>query len=133
MTKNQPSLALSARQATPSHVENSNTRIDTSLLIPGRGPPIPHATLIFNPSTSLIIHIGATSTLPSQYASLPPTFIVPVLMPGLWDCHVHFFGEASPNLEDIAFLPPALAGFRAARDVVRLLDAGFTSVREVGG
>jgi imidazolonepropionase-like amidohydrolase len=55
------------------------------------------------------------------------------LMPGLWDCHVHFSGRADPNIENMALLPLALAGVRAARDIAATLNAGYTSVREVGG
>lgn len=54
-------------------------------------------------------------------------------MPGLWDCHVHFFGEAAPNLDHLVLLPQALAGVRSARDVAATLNAGFTSVRELAG
>lgn len=56
-------------------------------------------------------------------------------MPGMWDCHVHFMGltkvagdailESQQNM--------ALSGVRCARDAMLLLDAGFTSVREMGG
>lgn len=108
-------------------------RIDATLLIPGRGKPIPNATLIYSSTKGTILHVGPTASLSKEHASLDPQHTVPVLMPGLWDCHVHFFGEATPSLEQVAFTPPALAGFRAARDMVSLLDAGFTSVREVGG
>ncbi|KAF2162959.1 hypothetical protein M409DRAFT_68898 [Zasmidium cellare ATCC 36951] len=106
-------------------------RIDANLLIPGRGKPIPNASLIYH--NAKILHVGPTPSLPKPYASLSPSFTVPILMPGLWDAHVHFFGEASPSLENVAYTPPALAGLRAARDLVSLLDAGFTNVREVGG
>lgn len=143
MTRIQPERVI-ARQAPalPSSQHHANdddndtpVRIDADLLIPGRGKPIHHGTLVFSISTSSktsskILQVGTIASLPHSYASLPAAFQVPVLMPGLWDCHVHFFGEAVPNLEHIAVLPPALAGFRAARDVVALLDAGFTSVRE---
>ena len=54
-------------------------------------------------------------------------------MPGLWDAHVHFFGQKDLNLDAVAFIRPALSGIRAARDVAATLNAGYTSVREVGG
>lgn len=37
------------------------------------------------------------------------------------------------NLEHLALLRPALAGFRCGRDLAATLNAGYTSVREVGG
>lgn len=36
-------------------------------------------------------------------------------------------------MDKLALLRPALAGFRAAKDAVATLNAGYTSVREVGG
>ena len=60
---------------------------------------------------------------------------VKCLMPGMWDCHVHLMGiqkvagdailESQQNM--------ALSGARSARDLMLLLNAGFTSVREMGG
>lgn len=62
---------------------------------------------------------------------------VPVLMPGMWDCHVHYFGSV-PNDNQAGYAPilttpAALAGARIATDLGRTLMAGFASVREVGG
>lgn len=114
-------------------------RVDTDLLIPGRGNPVKNATLIAGTEHSIIsderrkiLHIGSTSEVPSKYAGVTP-INVPVLMPGLWDAHVHYFGQVNLNLDAVAFIRPALSGMRAARDVVTTLNAGFTSVREVGG
>jgi len=61
------------------------------------------------------------------------TYRVPAVMPGLWDCHGHFMGIRTPNLAELTTFPPVLAGMRVVRDARAALDAGFTSVREVGG
>jgi imidazolonepropionase-like amidohydrolase len=58
---------------------------------------------------------------------------VPVLMPGLWDCHVHMTGLRNTSLDDAMRVPVPVGAARAVRDAERALDAGFTSVREVGG
>lgn len=116
-------------------------RIDTHLLIPGRGNPITNGTIIYSrpqkistaDTKSVILFAGATTDLPQRYLDLTASSKVPVLMPGLWDCHVHFFGIADSNVDHMALLPPALAGMRSARDVMATLNAGYTSVREVGG
>ncbi|KAK4502243.1 hypothetical protein PRZ48_005668 [Zasmidium cellare] len=133
MTRNQPQPFVSRQDITPSPQDDKPKalRIDADLLIPGRGKPISNATLIFSQGT--ILHVGPTTSLSKDHARLEAERKVPFLMPGLWDVHVHFFGEASPSLENVAYTQPALAGFRAARDMLSLLDAGFTSVREVGG
>jgi imidazolonepropionase-like amidohydrolase len=58
---------------------------------------------------------------------------VPVVLPGLWDCHIHF-GTQTPNeLGSVVIHPPALLGSRAVDELGRTLDGGVTSVREVGG
>ncbi|CAK4034781.1 integral membrane [Lecanosticta acicola] len=147
MTKTQPIYTQlphqpAAKPQDEGDQKSYNIRIDADILIPGRGKPIKNGSLVYTSfdaaSTSSatrgkITYAGPTSSLPTDYAILTASSKVPILMPGLWDCHVHFFGEAQPSLEHIALLPPSLAGTRSARDVVATLNAGFTSVREVGG
>ncbi|KAL9052297.1 MAG: hypothetical protein Q9162_005499 [Coniocarpon cinnabarinum] len=58
---------------------------------------------------------------------------VPVLMPGLWDAHVHYFGFSTYDLDSISHLSPALAGAKTARSLAATSNAGITSVRELGG
>lgn len=141
MTKNaampvRPSSLLSeqARETRKDYI-----RTDAELLIPGRGEPIENATLICGAADSAdsdirgkIVYVGPQNNLPSKYKHLNSKS-VPVLMPGLWDCHVHYFGLNSLFLNEVATLRQSLAGMRAARDVAVTLNAGFTSVREVGG
>ena len=69
-----------------------NLRIDADLLIPGRGTPIPHDTVIAQGSQ--IIYAGPRSGVPADAGEA--TAQVPVVMPGLWDCHIHF-GTAVPE------------------------------------
>jgi imidazolonepropionase-like amidohydrolase len=61
---------------------------------------------------------------------------VPVLLPGLWECHAHFMG-ASPNkpinIENLIFTFAAEAGARAVRQLRDTLYAGFTSCVDLGG
>ena len=105
--------------------------IHTKLLIPGEGQPSKNMTVILRDSKIQSI----TSTLDfhtSRSAKIPSTS-VPVLLPGLWDCHAHYFGNLRLAIEDMVLTPQALAGARTAADVARTLNAGFTSVREVGG
>lgn len=105
-------------------------RIDAELLIPGRGEPIENGSLIS--LDSKIIFVGETENLPQPYIDLS-IVQVRVLMPGLWDCHVHFFGAEKFTVDDMAATNSALAGARCARDVAATLNAGYTSVREMGG
>ena len=107
------------------------SRIDTDLLIPGRGQPLQEATLIFE--GNCIKWVGRQSELPQAYNDVESIAKVPVLMPGLWDCHVHFLGAKSASVAGYIVNPQALAGARSARDVTATLNAGFTSVRELAG
>ena len=66
------------------------TRIDADLLIPGKGDPIKNASLVWKERE--IVHVGETKSLPREYVSIQ-SIKVPVLMPGMWDCHgVLFYG-----------------------------------------
>ena len=104
--------------------------IHANLLIPGRGPPKLDSNIVIRGSK--IVFVGPSISLPKEYIHLLPTY-VPVLMPGLWDCHTHFLGAASLNFASVVTLNPATAGARLARSCGDILDSGFTSVRELGG
>ncbi|MEJ0070719.1 MAG: amidohydrolase family protein [Pseudomonadota bacterium] len=54
------------------------------------------------------------------------------VMPGLIDSHMHFFGSRSPDPLMWAIEPKMLNCARAVSDARKLLDYGFTSVRDVG-
>ena len=54
------------------------------------------------------------------------------VLPGLIDAHVHFFGSRSPDPMMWAIEPPMLNCVRAVSDARKLLDHGFTTVRDVG-
>lgn len=58
---------------------------------------------------------------------------MPVVMPGMWECHGHFVGSRGLDMALLLHEHPSLCGARAAVDAARVLQAGFTSVREVGG
>lgn len=114
----------------PSTAQSEYIRIDADSLIPGRGSPLKDATCIIQ-STS-IAYVGLRSSLPDEYTSLP-AINVPTLLPGLWDSHTHFYGARRLSIDAFYTTPPALAGARAVHDLAATLNAGFTSVRELGG
>ncbi|MCJ1390965.1 hypothetical protein MMC18_003826 [Xylographa bjoerkii] len=113
---------------TPS--ESSQHGITADLLIPGRGQPVPSATVIIKGSK--IAWAGSSESLPSTYAKVP-TRHVSYLLAGLWDCHVHFVGVTSLTTGAYFAATPVHTGIRLARDAAATLNAGFTSVRDVGG
>mmetsp|Transcript_5704 Transcript_5704/g.18340 ORF Transcript_5704/g.18340 Transcript_5704/m.18340 type:complete len:428 (+) Transcript_5704:85-1368(+) len=56
----------------------------------------------------------------------------PVVMPGMWDVHMHFTGLTVLDTSMTMKISPAVACLRAVPDMRRVLDSGFTSVREPG-
>ena len=56
----------------------------------------------------------------------------PVVMPGLWDCHVHLFGGTTTDMIKWMEEPTSLRAIRTTVSVRKLLEAGFTSIRDVG-
>ena len=105
------------------------TRIDADLLIPGRGTPVPDATVVFDGPT--LDYVGPSSSAPETPHAT--TFHVAAVLPGMWDCHGHFFGVRTAGTADLYTDTVQLRSARAARDAEVALQAGFTSVREAGG
>jgi imidazolonepropionase-like amidohydrolase len=104
-------------------------RIEAVRLIPGRGEPVDHGCVIMD--TGKIVYAGLSAKAPST-----PHAIVTearTVMPGLWDCHAHLFGILRPDLAALVTEPIAIAAARAVKDAERALQAGITSLREVGG
>lgn len=123
--------------------------LQADLLIPGRGDPIQDGCIVVEGSK--ITYAGKQDDLNVNDAKLPKTH-VKVLMPGMWDCHVHRKSAmvqcTSTHANDVVVMGvktidfkefvdgvhnQALVGARIARDVALLLNAGFTSVREMAG
>ncbi|MCI4371887.1 MAG: amidohydrolase family protein, partial [Thermoplasmata archaeon] len=106
------------------------TRIEADLLIPGAGDPIKNGCVIFDGGTiSFAGPIESAPKTPKGAAAVS----VPALMPGMWDVHGHFCGIRTADFAEMARTPaPVMAG-RIVHDAQRALDAGFTSIRELGG
>lgn len=104
-------------------------RFETPLMIPGRGDPVPDAVVVVNEST--VSYAGPALTAPDTPEAT--TVTAPVVMPGMWECHGHFLGVRSLDLARLPLEPAAVRAARATVDLRAALDAGVTSVREVGG
>lgn len=104
-------------------------RIEAALLIPGGGDPVAGGVVTIE---------GGTITYAGPAGGAPPTagattVAVPVVMPGMWDCHCHLFGIREANLALLATESVAVRATRIGVDAERALLAGITSLREVGG
>ncbi|TCO60687.1 imidazolonepropionase-like amidohydrolase [Actinocrispum wychmicini] len=106
-------------------------RIEAQQLIPGRGEPIRDAVVVLDDGE--ISYAGPAATAPARNSTSENTVRAHTVMPGLWDCHAHFMGLRSA---DFSLLPQEGVALRAARcvpDARAALNAGVTSVREMGG
>ena len=100
------------------------------VLIPGRGEPVEHATVVVD--AGAISYAGPSAGAPKVGADDSVTEVNTV-MPGLWDCHSHFVGMPIPNLGLLGSSDPVTCAVRSVADIGAMLDAGITSAREVGG
>lgn len=56
------------------------------------------------------------------------------VLPGLMDMHVHLLGEIGPNSRtDALYVTTSMQALKGAMHAKRTLDAGFTTVRDLGG
>lgn len=104
-------------------------RIDADLLIPGHDAPVREGAVVLD---------GTKITYAGPAPTAPPTpgaqvHRAAVVMPGLWDCHGHLVGVRPLDRQRWPLEPTELRAARCARDLRAALDAGVTSVREVGG
>lgn len=105
------------------------TRIEAERLIPGRGEVLDNGVVVIDDGH--ISYAGRSDGAPDT----PDADIVKTraVMPGMWECHAHFIGIYNANIEEALMTRPQLASMRVTADARRALEAGFTSVREMGG
>ncbi|MHA2097491.1 MAG: metal-dependent hydrolase family protein [Candidatus Kariarchaeaceae archaeon] len=101
-------------------------RIDTDLAIIGDGEAIKNASIVIKEHK--IVYAGETEHAPNAKKTLE----APIITPGFWDCHGHFFGMNKWDPEEW-FLHSMHKILRSVNDVKETLYAGVTSVRELAG
>jgi imidazolonepropionase-like amidohydrolase len=104
-------------------------RITAELLIPGSGEPVRAGVVVLDGAR--IGYAGPASGAPETPGAAEHRAVT--VMPGLWDCHGHFLGQRTFDLGQLPLEPVPLRAARSARDLRAALEAGVTSVREVGG
>ena len=104
-------------------------QINAGLLVPGRGEPVRDATVLIDGGR--ISYAGPAASAPAAPGAV--THTTATVLPGLWDCHGHFMGSRALDLARLPQEPTPLRAARSARDLANALNAGITSVREVGG
>ena len=105
------------------------TRIEATRLIPGRGAVVDDGVVVIDDSE--IRYAGEAADAPDT----PDAEVVTTdtVMPGMWECHGHFIGIYTANIPEAFTTRPQLTSMRVTADARRVLEAGFTSVREMGG
>jgi imidazolonepropionase-like amidohydrolase len=105
------------------------TRIEAASLIPGRGVPIEQGVVVLD--GPLIEYAGSAADAPVTADARVVT--TETVMPGMWECHGHFMGIYGANMTEVLAMRTQVGAMRSTADARRALEAGFTSVREVGG
>ena len=104
-------------------------RIEADQLLPGRGEPVANGVVVLDGPS--IVYAGPAADAPETPGATAVR--ARTVMPGLWDCHGHFLGARSADIAKLPLEPVALRAARCVADMRAALDAGVTSVREVGG
>jgi imidazolonepropionase-like amidohydrolase len=104
-------------------------RIEADLLIPGHGEPIRDGVVVLDGER--IGYAGPARDAPETPGAAGHR--AAAVMPGMWDCHGHFLGTRVFDLGRLPLEPLVLRSARCVTDLRATLDAGVTSVREVGG
>jgi imidazolonepropionase-like amidohydrolase len=115
--------------AVPAAAQITVVQADRVLAEPGRAPLGP---------TSIVIENGrVTALLPGRQAPVGATVIdlgTRMILPGLIDAHVHLDGDAGGEaaLVEAVTSSPGLIALRAQWNGMKTLNAGFTTVRNLG-
>jgi imidazolonepropionase-like amidohydrolase len=100
-------------------------------VIDGTGRTIERATVIVRGNT--IAAVGSDQDLSPPRGTYKIDGRGLTLLPGLIDCHVHLCLGAEPDVVDaIAQETPAFTLLKSSRAARQTLEAGFTTVRDVG-
>ncbi|HEV8619628.1 MAG TPA: amidohydrolase family protein [Nitrospiraceae bacterium] len=105
--------------------------IRTVRVIDGTGRTIERATVVIRGTTIAAVGSDRDLSLPRGTTKIDGRGLT--LLPGLIDCHVHLCLGAEPDVVDaFAKETPALTLLKSSRSARQTLEAGFTTVRDVG-
>ncbi|MEE6209198.1 amidohydrolase family protein [Salarchaeum sp. III] len=105
--------------------------IDCGVLVDGRADdPVSDARIVVEEETITAVGPREDVDAPADHDHV--TYPESTVIPGLIDAHVHLQGSRSMDPMDWVTDGDALCAARATADLRDLLDAGFTSVRDVG-
>jgi imidazolonepropionase-like amidohydrolase len=90
------------------------------------------AVLDIDPDTGIIAGFGEEGSLETRKDAKTVDLGDSTVLPGLIDAHVHFYSSTGVGVNAWAAVPDTLAVLRGAGDMRKLLNAGFTAVRDLG-
>jgi imidazolonepropionase-like amidohydrolase len=100
-------------------------------VVDGLGRTLPHATVLIKGDR--IAAVGDTRRVSAPRGAVRIDGRGLTLLPGLMDCHVHLcLGGDADVVQTVQQDDPSLTLLKAARHARRTLEAGFTTVRDVG-
>lgn len=100
-------------------------------VIDGTGQTIERATVIVRGTAIAAVGSGRDLSIPLGATKIDGRGLT--LLPGLIDCHVHLCLGAEPDVIDaITKESPTLTLLKSSRSARQTLEAGFTTVRDVG-
>lgn len=100
-------------------------------VVDGRGGVVPRATVLV--TGDRITAVGDAKRIATPRGAVRIDGRGLTLLPGLMDCHVHLCLGGEPDVvQTIQQDDPALTLLKAARYARQTLEAGFTTVRDVG-
>ena len=101
-------------------------------LIDGKGEtPVENAVVVIRGDR--IEAVGETEVIHIPQGAEVIDVTGQTVMPGLIDAHLHFWGIKSMNQVTYIMDPPHLRAMRAVMDAWKVVDSGFTTVRDCGG
>lgn len=112
--------------------ENGRTiAINNARVIDGTGAqPLERATVVVEKDTISAVGPSAQVRAPAGAEVIDAKGMT--LMPGLIDTHLHLFGIRNYEFFNWAVEPPTMHAIRSVVEVRRLLEAGFTTICDLG-
>jgi imidazolonepropionase-like amidohydrolase len=111
---------------------DKNLVIKGGKLIDGTGAePVEDGAVVIRDGRIVAVGKATEVKVPEDVETVDATS--KTIMPGLIDAHLHFLGIRSPNQVTWVVDSPYVRSMRAVMDAWRVVDSGFTSVRDAGG
>ncbi|MFB6126614.1 MAG: amidohydrolase family protein [Halolamina sp.] len=106
------------------------TVVDCGTLVDGRSEPLADARLLVDDGE--VVAVGPQESVADPDGATYVDHGDATVTPGLIDAHLHLFGSRSMDPFEWLRESSELGAARATADLRKLVDAGFTAVRDVG-